>query len=235
MPLRTTIAASAIVPTPKETQRRRQAAGRLAEPGVDRRLQRDQAAGAGREQDRDAPIHGGSPGCGVIFASRACFIDASSSTASNCTCCHISNPGGSTETMNPPPAEGFASRLFLGPALRTQPDRRLVTLVRDGYETAFEEIVRRYGKALTRYAAAIVGGRSEDVTQDAFSKALLALRRDSRRRDRPAAVALPDRPQHGAQRPARPAARPGRAGRGARRRLAARRPRRPSAARRSRS
>ncbi len=82
--------------------------------------------------------------------------------------------------MNPPPpAEGLASRLFLGPTLRTQPDRRLVTLVRDGYEAAFDEIVRRYGKALGRYAAAIVGGRSEDVTQDAFSKALLALRRDS--------------------------------------------------------
>jgi RNA polymerase sigma factor (sigma-70 family) len=78
----------------------------------------------------------------------------------------------------PPPAEGFASRLFLGPALRTQPDRRLVTLVREGYESAFEEIVRRYGRALTRYAAAIVGSRGEDVTQDAFSKALLALRRN---------------------------------------------------------
>jgi RNA polymerase sigma factor (sigma-70 family) len=81
--------------------------------------------------------------------------------------------------MNPPPAEGLAARLFLAPALRTQPDRRLVTLVRDGYETAFEEIVRRYGKALGRYAAAIVGSRSDEVTQDAFSKALLALRRDS--------------------------------------------------------
>jgi RNA polymerase sigma factor (sigma-70 family) len=78
----------------------------------------------------------------------------------------------------PPSAEGFPSRLFLGPALRTQPDRRLVTLVRDGYETAFEEIVRRYGRLLTRYAASIVGGRCEDVTQDAFSRALLALRRD---------------------------------------------------------
>ncbi|HET7486086.1 MAG TPA: sigma-70 family RNA polymerase sigma factor, partial [Solirubrobacterales bacterium] len=78
----------------------------------------------------------------------------------------------------PPPAEGFAARLVLGPALRTQPDRRLVALVRDGYETAFDEIVRRYGGPLRRYAAAIVGGRSEDVTQDAFSKALLALRRD---------------------------------------------------------
>ncbi len=78
----------------------------------------------------------------------------------------------------PPPAEGIASRFVLGPALRTQPDRRLVNLVREGYESAFEEIVRRYGKPLGRYAAAIVGGRSEDVTQDAFSKALLALRRD---------------------------------------------------------
>jgi RNA polymerase sigma factor (sigma-70 family) len=59
-----------------------------------------------------------------------------------------------------------------------QPDRRLVTLVREGYEAAFEEIVHRYGRPLTRYAASIVGSRSEDVTQDAFSKALLALRRD---------------------------------------------------------
>jgi RNA polymerase sigma factor (sigma-70 family) len=78
----------------------------------------------------------------------------------------------------PPPAEGIATRLFLGTALRTQPDRRLVTLVREGYEAAFEEIVRRYAKPLSRYAASIVGGRSEDVTQDAFSKALLSLRRN---------------------------------------------------------
>jgi RNA polymerase sigma factor (sigma-70 family) len=78
--------------------------------------------------------------------------------------------------MPPPPAELFASRLFIGPALRAQPDRRLVDLVRDGYDVAFEEIVRRYRRPLDRFAAAIVGGRSEDVTQDAFSKALLALR-----------------------------------------------------------
>jgi len=78
----------------------------------------------------------------------------------------------------PPPAEGLASRLFLGPALRAQPDRRLVTLVREGYEAAFEEIVRRYGRPLGRYAASIVGGRSEDVLQEAFVKALPALRRD---------------------------------------------------------
>jgi RNA polymerase sigma factor (sigma-70 family) len=78
--------------------------------------------------------------------------------------------------MAPPPAEQFAARIFLGPALRAQPDRRLVDLVRDGYDAAFEEIVRRYRRPLDRFAAAIVGGRSEDVTQDAFSKALPALR-----------------------------------------------------------
>jgi RNA polymerase sigma factor (sigma-70 family) len=79
--------------------------------------------------------------------------------------------------MPPPPAELFATRVFLGPALRAQPDRRLVDLVRNGYDSAFEEIVRRYRRPLDRFAAAIVGGRSEDVTQDAFSKALPALRR----------------------------------------------------------
>ena len=78
--------------------------------------------------------------------------------------------------MTPPPAEQFAARIFMGPALRAQPDRRLVDLVRDGNDAAFEEIVRRYRRPLDRFAAAIVGGRSEDVTQDAFSKALLALR-----------------------------------------------------------
>ncbi len=77
----------------------------------------------------------------------------------------------------PPPVQGFASRLLLAPTLRTQPDRRLVALVRDGYESAFDEIVRRYGRPLARYAGAIVGSRAEDVTQDAFSKALLAMRR----------------------------------------------------------
>ena len=80
----------------------------------------------------------------------------------------------------PPLAEGFAARFVVGPALRTQPDRRLVALVREGYENAFEEIVRRYGRPLTRYAGAIVGNRAEDITQDAFSKALMALRRSDK-------------------------------------------------------
>jgi len=91
-------------------------------------------------------------------------------------CCHISNAEGITEHDAAGAEDQLASRLFLGPALRTQPDRRLVELVRDGYETAFEEIVRRYRRPLDRFAAAIVGARSEDVTQDAFSKALLAPR-----------------------------------------------------------
>ena len=79
-------------------------------------------------------------------------------------------------TPPPAPAEPFANRIFLGPALRTQSDRRLVKLVREGYEAAFEEIVRRYRNPLDRFAASFVGNRSEDVTQDALSKALLALR-----------------------------------------------------------
>jgi RNA polymerase sigma factor (sigma-70 family) len=78
--------------------------------------------------------------------------------------------------MPPPTAQPLATRILLGPALRTQSDHRLVRLVREGYEAAFEEIVRRYRRPLDRFAAAIVGPRAEDVTQDAFSKALLALR-----------------------------------------------------------
>src|ERR1700742_633957 len=77
----------------------------------------------------------------------------------------------------PPPGSGLPARLVLGPALRGQSDRRLVRLVRDGYEDAFEEIVRRYRRPLDRFAASIVGARHEDVTQDSFRKALVALRR----------------------------------------------------------
>jgi RNA polymerase sigma factor (sigma-70 family) len=79
--------------------------------------------------------------------------------------------------MPPPPAQLFATRVLLGPALRAQPDRRLVDLVREGYDSAFEEIVRRYRRPLDRFAASMVAGSAEDVTQDAFSKALQALRK----------------------------------------------------------
>jgi RNA polymerase sigma factor (sigma-70 family) len=57
-----------------------------------------------------------------------------------------------------------------------QSDRRLVDLVREGNESAFEEIVRRYRRPLDRFAASIVGAGADDVTQDSFRKALEALR-----------------------------------------------------------
>lgn len=68
------------------------------------------------------------------------------------------------------------ARLAFGPALRVQSDRRLVGLVREGNESAFEEIVRRYRRPLDRFASSIVGEDADDVTQDAFRKALEALR-----------------------------------------------------------
>ena len=71
----------------------------------------------------------------------------------------------------------LTSRLLAGPALRFQPDGRLVSLVRDGYESAFEEICRRSGAALRCYAASIdTAQRADDVTQEAFTKAYLALK-----------------------------------------------------------
>jgi RNA polymerase sigma factor (sigma-70 family) len=71
----------------------------------------------------------------------------------------------------------LTTRFLGGPALRFQPDGRLVSLVRDGYESAFEEIFRRYGAPLRSYAASIVTAqRADDVTQEAFTKAFLALR-----------------------------------------------------------
>jgi RNA polymerase sigma factor (sigma-70 family) len=80
--------------------------------------------------------------------------------------------------MTPPgKSASLTTRFLAGPALRVQPDGRLVSLVRDGYESAFEEIFRRYGAALRSYAASIVTAqRADDVTQDAFTKAYLALR-----------------------------------------------------------
>ena len=71
----------------------------------------------------------------------------------------------------------LTTRFLGGPALRFQPDGRLVSLVRDGYESAFEEIFRRYGAPLRSYAASIVTAqRADDVTQEAFTKAFIALR-----------------------------------------------------------
>ena len=63
-----------------------------------------------------------------------------------------------------------------GLALRCQPDSRLVVLVREGRERAFEEIVRRYRGLLVSFAAAIVPDhRADDVVQDSLTKAHDAL------------------------------------------------------------
>jgi RNA polymerase sigma factor (sigma-70 family) len=76
-----------------------------------------------------------------------------------------------------PNSSRLAARLLGRPVLRLQPDGRLVSLVREGFEGAFEEIFRRYAAALRSYAASIVTAqRADDVTQEAFTKAYLALR-----------------------------------------------------------
>ena len=64
-------------------------------------------------------------------------------------------------------------------AIRSQPDSRLVGLVREGHDLAFEEIVRRYRSPLVAFAGAIVPrDHAEDVVQEALTKAHGALGRD---------------------------------------------------------
>ena len=67
-------------------------------------------------------------------------------------------------------------RRLAGAAIRCQPDRRLVGLIREGHDQAFEEIVRRYRAPLVAYASGIVPDHhAEDVVQDALTKAHAAL------------------------------------------------------------
>jgi RNA polymerase sigma factor (sigma-70 family) len=62
-------------------------------------------------------------------------------------------------------------------ALRTQPDERLVALVREGHDAAFEEIVRRYRAPLVRFAGTIVArDLAEDTVQEGLVRAHGALR-----------------------------------------------------------
>jgi RNA polymerase sigma factor (sigma-70 family) len=61
-------------------------------------------------------------------------------------------------------------------ALHGLPDSRLVELVRNGREDAFEEIHNRYRRRLTDYAASIVPAhRADDVVQETFVKANTAM------------------------------------------------------------
>ncbi len=66
-------------------------------------------------------------------------------------------------------------------ALSKQSDARLVKLLREGHEAAFEEIVGRYRHSLTAFAVAFVPfHRAEDVVQASLIKAHEALLADDR-------------------------------------------------------
>ena len=68
--------------------------------------------------------------------------------------------------------------------LRTQSDERLVRLAAEGHERAFEAIVDRYRRPLTRFAQRFVGeARAEEVVQTAFLNAWSSLRSGTEVRD----------------------------------------------------
>jgi RNA polymerase sigma factor (sigma-70 family) len=77
-------------------------------------------------------------------------------------------------------AEASPRKVLGRAALRVQPDPRLVALIRDGEEAAFEELVRRFRGPLVAFAAGIVPkDRAEDVVQESLTSAHAALLRDS--------------------------------------------------------
>src|SRR5947208_8528356 len=70
--------------------------------------------------------------------------------------------------------------------LAGQSDERLLALVRDGHERAFEALVDRYRRPLLRYLRRAVGlsdSPAEDVVQQALLQAWLALVRGTEVRD----------------------------------------------------
>lgn len=68
--------------------------------------------------------------------------------------------------------------------LRTQSDERLVRLAAGGHERAFEAIVERYRRPLTRFAQRFVGeARAEEVVQSAFLNAWNSLNAGTEVRD----------------------------------------------------
>lgn len=76
------------------------------------------------------------------------------------------------------------STVLLHPtAYRTATDEQLVDLVRSGDTRAFDAIHERYAPRLTAFARQLLGGAhhdAEEVVQDAFVRALAALRADDR-------------------------------------------------------
>jgi RNA polymerase sigma-70 factor (ECF subfamily) len=84
----------------------------------------------------------------------------------------------------PPRPEPEGMTLLLHPtAYRAATDEQLVDLVRAGDARAFDAIHDRYVQRLTGYARQVLGGAhhdAEEVVQDAFVRALGALRADAR-------------------------------------------------------
>src|SRR4051812_28669642 len=69
------------------------------------------------------------------------------------------------------------ARLAGSAVLRTQSDERLVDLVRDGNDRAFEAIVHRYRRPLLRYCSRFLSAaRAEDAVQQTFVNAFGAIR-----------------------------------------------------------
>src|SRR4051794_28911771 len=69
------------------------------------------------------------------------------------------------------------ARLAGSTVLRTQSDERLVDLVRDGNDRAFEAIVHRYRRPLLRYCSRFLSAaRAEDAVQQTFVNAFGAIR-----------------------------------------------------------
>ena len=69
------------------------------------------------------------------------------------------------------------ARLAGSAVLRTQSDDRLVDLVRDGNDRAFEAIVHRYRRPLQRYCGRfLTSARAEDAVQQTFVNAFGAIR-----------------------------------------------------------
>jgi RNA polymerase sigma factor (sigma-70 family) len=79
-----------------------------------------------------------------------------------------------------PMSPGISTRL-----LATQSDERLLALVRDGHERAFEALVNRYRRPLLNYCRrlSLPEARAEDVLQQALLKTWIALRGGAEVRD----------------------------------------------------
>ena len=79
------------------------------------------------------------------------------------------------------PSAGRRVRPLARKTLAAQSDDRLVKLLREGHEPAFDEIVGRYQASLTAFAAAFIPyHRAEDVVQASLLKAHKALLADDR-------------------------------------------------------